>query len=222
MRRQPEGGRFQGGSARALSLRTFSLLGIVADDIVSLTRTFETAGPDELVATLRDEAGHPWAAHAFEDAWATDPAEARRRGLFDLVWHRRALQIDPFMAARDFAGFDVLLDAARRVSPAAAELLAHVDGNSPDNPRAQHGPPWWEAWHGAAATQPGGWLELDEVRALSDAWSSLATPEVEEACLGALGVAFTHPGCWTLLWDLGGFFAQCASEGRVVVVEVDG
>ncbi|HVM35984.1 MAG TPA: hypothetical protein VM784_11650 [Actinomycetota bacterium] len=208
-------------SARRVELRTFGLVGVLSDPIVELVRKFSEGDKEELTALLRDEAGHPWAAHSFEDTWEEDQDEARHRGLFDLIWHRRALQKDPFLAAHDFAGFDVLLDAALEVAPDAGAFLASVDGSNPDNPRAADGPEWWNAWHTAAGTNPGGWLDNDEVKELCNLWWKVATPEVEEACLSLLGATYTHPGCWTLLSDLGGFFAQCSSEGRVVIAELD-
>ncbi len=202
-------------------LGTFTLLGIVEGHIVELATQFRGAERAALVKLLRERAGHPWAARAFESACDDDEAEARRRGLFDLVWHHRALDVDPMVTASYSGAFDVLVDAARKVAPDLAELLAHLDANDPANPRPRQGPEWWRAWHEAAGTRSGGWLDREEVRALSEKWWRVATPEVEEACLAAQGVTYTHPGCWKLLSDLGGFFAQCASERRVVVVEVD-
>lgn len=210
------------GSSRRVELRSFGLVGVVPEPILDIVRRFRESDLNELKSLLRTEAGHPWAAHSLEDGWREDEDEARRRGLFDLIWHRRALQTDPFLAAHDFAGFDVLLDAAHQVAPDVADLLAHLDGSDPENPRAADGPEWWSAWHTAAMTQPGGWLGHEEVKALCDSWWKVSTPEVEENCLALLGATYTHPGCWSLLSDLGGFFAQCSSENRVVVVEVDG
>lgn len=206
---------------RPLERHTFSLIGILPEQVLELKRMFDTAGRQTLSQALREEAGHPWASKAFEELWQEDPARARQRGLFDLIWHRRAMEYDPIVNAPDFAGFDILLDAASQISPELAELLAFVNGNDPLCPRRTEGPEWWEAWHQATTARPGGWLEHEEVRLVSEEWRSLATPEVEEVCLAAMRVPFTHSGCWTLMSDLGGFWAQCASERRAVVVEVD-
>ncbi len=205
---------------RAVDLRNFGLVGIVPDQVLDVVRLFERADRATLSDVLRDRAGYPWA-RAFEDAWSQDEAEARRRGLFDLVWHRRALQVDPMVQAPAYAGFDVLLDVVGDEAPEVHALLSHLNPVDPDNERRRHGPDWWRAWHDAAATRAGGWLGLDEVRRLADSWSVLTSSEIEETCLTLLGATFTHPGCWKLLTDLGGFFAQCATEKRVVVAEVD-
>ncbi len=209
------------GRAGRVELKTFSLHGIDDEQILLFSNTFTTADKELLQAQLREEVGHPWAANALAETWEENEVEARRRGLFDLIWHRRARQVDPFVPARDFAGFDVLVDAAQHLCPEVAQLLVFVNGNDPTNPRAFDGPEWWRAWHEGAATRAGGWLSTDEVRRLSSSWWKISAAEVEAACLTALGATYTHPGCWALLSDLGGFFAQCSSENRVVVVEVD-
>ncbi len=205
---------------RPADLRSFGLVGIVADQVLDVVRLFERADRATLSNVLRERAGYPWA-RAFDDAWSQDEAEARRRGLFDLVWHRRALQVDPMVQAPAYAGFDVLLEVVQGMAPNVHELLSHLNPIDPRNERRERGPDWWRAWHDAAATRSGGWLELDEVRALAQSWTVLASSEVEETCLELLGATFTHPGCWKLLSDLGGFFAQCATEKRVVVAELD-
>jgi hypothetical protein len=167
-----------------------------------------------------EEAGLPWA-RAFETAWDRDEAEARRAGVFDYSWHRRARRVDPIITARSVSGFDVLLEAAQQIGSETTPLLRHIDANDPANPRRHDGPNWWSAWHASAATNPGGWLEQDELRTLANCWWQVSSAEVEAACLEALGARFTHPGCWQLMNDLGGFFSQCVSEKRVVLVEVD-
>ena len=199
---------------------TFSLIGLLPEEVIEVSALFAQAEPEVLRARLLEEAGFPWA-HAFDVAWQKDPAEARARGLFDLLWHQRARERDPMMTAPDYSGFNVLLEAIAQIEPGVARLLSHIDACRTDNPRRRAGPPWWAAWHTGTATTPCGWLELDEVRALHEAWPRIAVPELEEACLTALGATYTHPGCWRLLADLGGFFAQCASEQRVVVAELD-
>lgn len=205
---------------RVVERHTFALVGLVPAQVVELDELFRIGSKDDLVQLLTEEAGFPWA-HALETAWEKDEAEARRNGLFDFNWHRRARRIDPIITARSIAGFDVLLMAARQLGTDAAPLLTHIDANDPNNPRRAEGPDWWEAWHYAASTQPGGWLQREEVCALADCWWQIASAEVEEACLEALGATFTHPGCWQLLNDLGGFFSQCVSEKRAVLIEVD-
>ncbi len=206
--------------ARRTELRTFALLGLVPDQITELHELFSTADPDKLIDTLQREAGYPWV-HSFQSAWARNEADARGAALFDLTWHRRARQLDPTITARNFAGFDVLLQAAHEVAPELARLLRCIDPNDGDNRRKGEGPGWWRCWHAATSTEPGGWLEADEIRALWQGWPSLTTPELEQHCLESMGATYTHPGCWTLLSDLGGFFAQCVSERRAALAEVD-
>lgn len=205
---------------RVVERRTFALVGLVPAQVLQLAELFRNGSKEELVSLLMEEAGLPWA-HALETAWEHDEAEARSRGLFDFSWHRRARQIDPIITARSIAGFDVLLEAARQLDSKTLPLLEFIDANDPDNPRRVQGPAWWAAWHAAAATQPGGWLEVDELGTLAEYWWQISSADVEEACLEALGATFTHPGCWQLLNDLGGFFSQCVSEKRSVLVEVD-
>lgn len=207
--------------ARPTERSAAALIGLPADEIVSLTERFRTDSRENLLAFLREEAGHPWAAHSFERTWDEDEQEARCRGLFDLIWHRRALAIDPIINVPAFSGFDVLMDAARRAAPELAHLLAHIDPHNPSNPRCSEGPDWWKAWHDSVATTSAGWLDADEVTALAESWWRLTQPELEEACVTMLGATYTHPGCWSLLSDLGGFFAQCMTEKRVVAVEAD-
>lgn len=209
-----------GREAAQAAPATFCLVGLLADEVTELSTLFERAEPEVLRARLLEEAGFPWA-HAFDIAWQQDPAEARTRGLFDLLWHQRALERDPMMTAPDYSGFNVLLEAISQVEPGLAQLLSHIDACRTDNPRRRAGPGWWQAWHAGTATTPCGWLDLDEVRAVHEIWPRIAVPELEEACLTALGATYTHPGCWRLLADLGGFFAQCACEQRVVIAELD-
>lgn len=205
---------------RVVERHTFALVGLIPSQVLELADLFRTGSKEDLVHLLMEEAGLPWA-HALETAWDNAEDEARRNALFDFSWHRRARQIDPIITARSIAGFDVLLEAARQLGSATAPLLEHIDANDPDNPRRSEGPKWWAAWHAAASTQPGGWLELDELQRLANCWWEISSAEVEEACLEALGATFTHAGCWQLLNDLGGFFSQCVSEKRAVLVEVD-
>lgn len=212
--------RDESSSLRPVPRRTLSLIGIIPEEIVDLARLFETGDRADLVAAIEREAGLPWV-HLFEGAWLLDEREARSRGLFDLMWHRRATECDPIVTAPDFSGFEILLDAARNINPDLCRLLEHVDVGRPDNPRRAEGPDWWRAWHAGAGTTTSGWLDLEEVRAISASWGCLCDPDVEEMCLSAMGATYTHPGCWSLLSDLGGFFAQCASESRVVVAESD-
>lgn len=207
-------------SGRRVEKHNFMLIGIEPDALLNICDTFRTAPREDLSQILLDQAGFPWV-HPFEIAWEKDQDEARSRGLFDLLWHRRALNRDPVVSAQDFAGFDVLLDAARRIDVEAATLLGHVDGNNPANPRRAEGPRWWSEWHRATASKTGGWLEAEEVRTLHGRWHLVSEPEVEEACLEELGATYTGPGCWALLDEFGGFFAQCACEDRSVLVEVD-
>ncbi|MFN2388961.1 MAG: hypothetical protein ABR575_05070 [Actinomycetota bacterium] len=222
MREQQARGGERSGVAerRQAELRTFALIGLVPDPVMEVIELFRTGDRSQLSAALQEEAGLPWV-RSFESAWEIDPTAARRSGLFDLLWHRRARDVDPIITARNFAGFDVLLDAARRAAPDLAVLLAGIDPNDPVNPRVADGPAWCRAWHEAAATHPGGWLAGDEVRALCEGWWKLTGGDLEQICVETMGATYTHPGCWTLLSELGGFFSQCVSEGRSVVVEVD-
>lgn len=209
-----------GESLRPLERHNFCLIGIVPDQVVDLGRLFAEGDRDRLSKELREEAGIPWS-RAFEDMWDGGEAEARRKGLFDLVWHRRALAIDPVVNAPDFTGFDVLLDIARQAVPELGELLSFVDGNEASNPRRAEGPDWWSWWHEATGSRSGGWLSNEEAAEVHNLWPQMANPEIEEACLSIMGVAYTHPGCWGLMEDFGGFFGQCSSERRAVVAEVD-
>jgi len=198
----------------------FCLLGVHPEQVIELGTLFAEGDRDRLSKELREEAGLPWARN-FEDLWETGEEEARRRGLFDLMWHRRALAIDPVANAPDFTGFDVLMTVARQATPELATLLAFVDGNDATNPRRTEGPEWWTIWHKASGSRPGGWLSEEETAAINDQWRDLATAEIEEACLTIMGTPFTHPGCWGLMEDFGGFFAQCSAERRSAVAEVD-
>lgn len=209
-----------GESLRPLERHNFCLIGIVPGQVVDLGRLFAEGDRDRLSKELREEAGIPWS-RAFEDMWDSGEAEARRKGLFDLVWHRRALAIDPVVNAPDFTGFDVLLDIARQAVPELGELLSSVDGNEASNPRREEGPDWWSRWHEATGSRSGGWLSYEEAAEVHNLWPQVANPEIEEACLSIMGVAYTHPGCWGLMEDFGGFFGQCSSERRAVVAEVD-
>lgn len=205
----------------AVELHTLCFVGIYPERIRRTANLFATADRPTLLETLREEAGHPWAATALKSCWDENEAEARDRGIFDLIWHQRAMETYPIVSAQDFEGFHVLLDAARQVDPDLASLLSCLDGNDPENPRQQDPPDWVRAWHSATATRCGGWLDTDEVRTVTQHWAGLATPEVEEGCLLAMGATYTQPGCWSLMSNLGGFFAQCGTEDRAVVVEVD-
>lgn len=205
---------------RQVDLQTFALSGLIPAAILDTVRFFETSDRDSIAAALLDEAGRPWA-HSFESAWANNQDEARKKALFDLVWHRRARELDPMVTARGFAGFDVLLDAARQVAPELATMLGRIDPHDHGNVRRQDGPDWWQAWHDSNGTASGGWLTLDEVDAVWRQWPLIMTDEVEQSCLEAMGASYTHAGCWALLNDLGGFFAQCSSERRAVLSEVD-
>lgn len=205
---------------RSLELRTFSLVGLVPDHITELAKLFLQGSKAAIAARLSDEAGLPWV-RSFEDRWREDEDAARRDALFDLTWHRRARELDPIVTARNFSGFDVLLEAASQIDPELRQLLGNVDPNHDDNPRTLEGPEWWRSWHDATGTKPGGWLDLDETTRLWRRWGALTQPGIEQRCLEAMGATYTHPGCWTLLDDLGGFFAQSVSEGRCVLAEVD-
>jgi len=199
----------------------FCLIGLIPDQIQELGRLFAQEDREKLSMYLREEAGIPWS-KSFEDTWDEAGDEvARARGLFDLIWHRRALAIDPVVNAPDFTGFDVLLSIAQQAVPEVAELLVKVDGNNSSNPRRSEGPEWWGIWHQANGSKPAGWLSAEEAAHIHKLWSDLATPEVEEACLTIMGIPYTHPGCWSLMEEFGGFFAQCLSERRSVVGEVD-
>lgn len=199
--------------------RTFSLVGVIPEQTLELSSLFESGDHDSMVARVSEEAGLPWV-NAFQTAWVESEDQARTLGLFDLAWHRRARAIDPIVIARDFAGFDILVTEAGRLIPDLGVLLAHIDPNRPHE-RIHHGPDWWVAWHRAMRTQPGGWLEREEIRVLWDLWPRLMHPGFERSCLEIMGASYTHPGCWSLLDDLGGFFAQCVSECRGVLAEVD-
>lgn len=206
---------------RPIERHNFCLIGIIPDQIQELGRLFSQEDREKVSAYLREEAGIPWA-KSFEDTWEeVGEGEARARGLFDLIWHRRALAIDPVVNAPDFTGFDVLMNIARQAVPEVADLLINVDGNEGSNPRRSEGPEWWEIWHKANGSRPAGWLSSEEAARIHHGWSDLATPEIEEACLTIMGVPYTHPGCWGLMEEFGGFFAQCSSERRSVVAEVD-
>lgn len=206
---------------RPIERHNFSLIGILPQQVLELTNMFATADREALSQALREEAGHPWASKVFEEIWEVDKAEARKRGVFDLIWHRRAMEYDPIVNAPDFAGFDILLEAAEQVAPDLHRLLSFVNGNDALGPRRDEVPEWCRAWHEATGSKCGGWLDVEEVKQLCGDWPSVANPEIEEVCLSVMRVPYTHPGCWTLLSDLGGFFAQCATERRAVVVEVD-
>lgn len=212
---------FEEPSSQPAEVETFGLIGIVPEQVLELRELFSRAGLPELTKVLREEAGHPWAARTLQDLWEEGESDARQRALFDVIWHRRALQVDPMVTAPGFAGFDVLMEVARAVAPDVAALLDYIDGGNTRNDRRNSGPEWWKAWHGASETRPGGWLTREEARELTQGWSALATPEFELACLEAMGTTYTHSGCWALLTNLGGFFAQCASEQRSVVCEID-
>lgn len=205
---------------RPLERHNFCLIGILPAQIIELGQLFKEGDRDRLSKELREEAGFPWA-NAFENLWETDQDQARQKGLFDLVWHRRAMAMDPVVNAPDFTGFDVLLNITKQAAPELGNLLAAVDGNDSSNPRRTQGPEWWEYWHHATGSRPGGWLSDSEAVEIHQAWPQIANPEIEEACLSIMGVTYTHPGCWGLMEDFGGFFAQCSSEHRAVVAEVD-
>ncbi len=211
---------FEVTGSRPLERHTLGLIGLIPDQIIEPAKLFRESDRPSLEAALR-EGGLIWANRSLDDFWESDEEEARRRALFDLIWHRRALELDPFVMLPDFAGFDVLLDVATEIHRDLGLVLARIDGNNPDNPRATDGPDWWQAWHYATRSRSGGWLDRQEVREVAELWDLVSTPEVEEVCLQVMGVPYTHPGCWTLLEQLGGFFAQCASENRAVAVEVD-
>lgn len=208
------------GAARSLELRTFALVGLVPEQITELSELFRRADKPAIVQRLSDEAGLPWV-RSFEDRWEIDPEAARRDALFDLTWHRRARELDPMVTARNFSGFDVLLDAASEMNDELRSLLGHLDPNDDANPRCLEGPAWWKVWHEATGTKPGGWLDAEDLARLSQLWPALAAPPIEQQCVEMMGATYTHPGCWTLLDDLGGFFAQCQSERRCVLAEVD-
>lgn len=205
---------------RPLERHNFCLIGIVPDQIIELGRLFKEGDRERLSKELREEAGFPWA-NAFDSLWETDPEQARQKGLFDLMWRRRAMATDPVVNAPDFTGFDVLLNIAKQAAPDLGDLLSLIDGNASTNPRRAEGPEWWEFWHYGTGSRPGGWLTGEEAAEIHQAWPQVATPEIEEACLSVMGIGYTHPGCWGLMEDFGGFFAQCASERRAVVAEVD-
>lgn len=204
---------------RPIERHTFCLIGIVPAEIEKIGDMFAQADRDELSRTLLEQAGLPWA-KSFEDMWETGEQEARQRGLFDLLWHRRALAIDPVLNAPNFSGFDVLLTVAKQCDPQLADLIAQIDGNNSSNPRRREGPKWWSVWHRATGSPSGGWLDVEEAAAIHERWPKFATAEIEEACLEMQGLPYTHPGCWALMGDFGGFFAQCSSERRAVVGEV--
>lgn len=204
-----------------VEIKSFGLVGVNCEQILEITTMFRDGERAQLISVLRDETGHPWAARTLQDQWDDDEAEARSRGLFDLIWHRRAMQVDPMVVAPDFAGFDVLMQVAHDVCPQAAGLLEYVNACNTSNERRHAGPEWWAAWHAASETKSGGWLDHAEARKLAACWSDLATPEVELACLEVMGASYTHSGSWTLLTNLGGFFAQCGAENRSVVCEID-
>jgi hypothetical protein len=201
-------------------LRTFSLVGLIPDAVTELTSLFQEGSRTEIVARLSDEAGLPWV-RSFEQRWAVDEEAARRDALFDLIWHRRARELDPIVTARNFSGFDVLLETAGGIDPGLRQLLGNIDPNDGHNPRAEEGPTWWRLWHEATGTEPGGWLSLEEINRLWQMWALLTQPGIEQTCVESMGATYTHPGCWALLDDLGGFFAQCVSEGRTALAEVD-
>lgn len=207
-------------SMRPLERHNFCLIGILPAQIIELGRLFKEGDRQTLVTQLREEAGIPWS-NAFESVWETDEDQARQKGLFDLMWHRRAMAMDPVVSAPDFTGFDVLLDIAKQAAPELGGLLSAIDGNDASNPRRSDGPDWWEYWHYATGSKSGGWLSGEEAAQIHEAWPQIANPEIEEACLSIMGVSYTHPGCWGLMEDFGGFFAQCSSERRAVVAEVD-
>lgn len=208
------------GPARSLELRTFALVGVVPQQVTELTALFRDGSKDAIVARLSDEAGLPWV-RSFQDRSVEDEGTARRHALFDLTWHRRARELDPIVTARNFSGFDVLLETASEVDPELGGLLGHIDPNDHANPRTLEGPLWWRLWHQATGTKPGGWLDLDEIIHLWRIWPAITSTEVERGCLHSMGATYTHPGCWKLLDDLSGFFAQCVSERRAVLAEVD-
>ncbi len=223
-RRKEQPGSFSEEEAseglRPRERHNFCLIGIMPTQILELGKLFDEGDRDRLSKELREEAGFPWA-KAFEDLWEADEPQARQKGLFDLMWHRRALAVDPVVNAPDFTGFDVLINIAMQAAPDLGELLSAVDGNDPSNPRRQEGPEWWKLWHQATGSRPGGWLSQEEAVQVHQIWPEVANPEIEEACLSIMGVPYTHPGCWGLMEDFGGFFAQCSSERRAVVAEVD-
>ena len=198
---------------------TFCLIGIVPDQIEEFGKLFGSGDKEKLSGTLMEEAGLPWA-KSFEEAWEAGEQEARQRGLFDLMWHRRAMAIDPVLNAPNFSGWDVLMTVARQVDADLAGLLSNIDGNNRANPRRQDGPQWWKVWHHGTGAPPGGWLTVEESALVHEKWRDFAIPEIEEACLEMQGLSYTHQGCWTLMSDMGGFFAQCSSERRAVVGEV--
>lgn len=205
---------------RSNELRTFALVGLVPEQVLDLVALFRSGDRTSMVARLSEEAGLPWVS-AFEAKWGSDEHQARKDGLFDLTWHRRARELDPIITAPNFAGFDVLIDMAEQIAPDAGRLLRLIDPNDHVNPRCREGPDWWQAWHEASGTQAGGWLERAEIQEIWQAWPHVTQPEVEQTCLEAMGASYTHPGCWTLLNDLSGFFAQCISERRGALAEVD-
>ncbi len=205
--------------AQALRPQTFGFVGILSDHILELVRLFKSADRATLSSVLREEAGLPWA-RAFDGAWEADEREGRWRGLFDLVWHRRAMDRDPRVSA-SVSDFEALLDVVHEDAPQLAALLAFVDPNNSANRRRHSGPEWWRAWHEAAATRPGGWLDLDEVRFVARSWSSVRTTEADAGSLDLVEQIYAPAGTSSLPMDLGGFFAQCSCESRVVVVEVD-
>lgn len=211
---------FESESMRPTERHNFCLIGILPEQIVDIGQLFREGDCERLAKELREEAGLPWA-NAFESLWETDEQQARQKGLFDLMWHRRAMAMDPVANAPDFTGFDVLLTIAKQAAPDLGELLSRIDGNDTSNPRRSEGPDWWKYWHSATGSRPGGWLSDEEAAEIHQAWPEVANPEIEEACLSIMGVSYTHPGCWGLMEDFGGFFAQCSSERRAVVAEVD-
>ncbi len=210
---------FDPETAQALQPHIFSVVGILSDQIVELVRLFKSADRATLSNVLRQEAGLPWA-RAFDGAWEADENEGRWRGLFDLVWHRRAMDRDPRIGA-SVSDFGALLDVVRKDVPQLADLLAFVDPNDSANPRRHSGPEWWRAWHEAAATRPGGWLDLEEVRLVSGSWWRVRTPESGATPSELVEQIYLPGAASSLPHELGGFFAQCTCEKRVVVVEVD-
>jgi hypothetical protein len=197
-----------------------AFVGLIPQQVNELVALFRDGEKEAIIDRLSEEAGMPWV-RAFESRWSTDEAEARRDALFDLAWHRRARELDPIITAPDFAGFDTLLEVAEGAAPELWRVLRHIEPDGATNPRCHEGPAWWSAWHEATATVPGGWLDLEEVQHVWGSWSEITTVEVERACVEAMGATYTHPGCWGLLRDLSGFFAQCMSERRVALAEVD-